>query len=164
MNPNKFPPEQRDAVYRAINERRDMRHFLPGPIDSDTLQRLLEAAHAAPSDFNPVLLKPNTDTGAQVIIHGKALTEMHAVEFHDYKPRAMKKEGALSVDGQILSTYAHGLFDHQEAREALLNWAGLNDGFTFDYRAKREQEINRLADAIEQALDIDLILQSVNLA
>ena len=49
MNPNKFPPEQREAVYRAINERRDMRHFLPGPIDTDTLQRLLEAAHAAPS-------------------------------------------------------------------------------------------------------------------
>jgi 5,6-dimethylbenzimidazole synthase len=49
MKPNKFPPEQREAVYRAINERRDMRHFLPDAIDSDTLQRLLEAAHAAPS-------------------------------------------------------------------------------------------------------------------
>jgi 5,6-dimethylbenzimidazole synthase len=49
MNPNKFPPEQREAVYRAINERRDMRHFLPYPIAPDTLQRLLEAAHAAPS-------------------------------------------------------------------------------------------------------------------
>ena len=49
MNPNKFPPEQREAVYRAINERRDMRHFLPDPIAPDTLQRLLEAAHAAPS-------------------------------------------------------------------------------------------------------------------
>jgi 5,6-dimethylbenzimidazole synthase len=49
MNPNKFPPEQREAVYRAINERRDMRHFLPDPIAPNTLQRLLEAAHAAPS-------------------------------------------------------------------------------------------------------------------
>ena len=49
MNPNKSPPEQREAVYRAINERCDMRHFLPDPIDADTLQRLLEAAHAAPS-------------------------------------------------------------------------------------------------------------------
>lgn len=41
------------------------------------------------SDMNPVLLKPNTDTGAQVIIHGKALTDMDAIRFHDYKTTAM---------------------------------------------------------------------------
>lgn len=37
------------AVYRAIYERRDMRHFLPDPIDSKLLYRLLDAAHHAPS-------------------------------------------------------------------------------------------------------------------
>lgn len=30
------------AVYRAIAERRDMRHFRPGPVDPDTLQRKLK--------------------------------------------------------------------------------------------------------------------------
>jgi adenosylcobyric acid synthase len=44
-------------------------------------------------DFNPILLKPNSDTGAQVIIHGKAITEnkgaMEAVQYHDYKKVAM---------------------------------------------------------------------------
>jgi len=44
----------------------------------------------AHSDMNPVLLKPNSDTGAQVIIHGKALTEMDAAGFHDYKAVAMQ--------------------------------------------------------------------------
>jgi 5,6-dimethylbenzimidazole synthase len=49
------PPEQafseaeRVAVYRAIAERRDMRHFRPGPVDPVVLARLLEAAHRAPS-------------------------------------------------------------------------------------------------------------------
>lgn len=38
-----------EAVYRVIYERRDMRHFLPTAVDSATLQRLLDAAHAAPS-------------------------------------------------------------------------------------------------------------------
>ncbi|MCK6406141.1 MAG: cobyric acid synthase [Rhodocyclaceae bacterium] len=42
------------------------------------------------SDFNPVLLKPNTDKRAQVIIHGKALTDLDAIAYHEYKPRAMK--------------------------------------------------------------------------
>lgn len=41
------------------------------------------------TDMNPVLLKPNTDIGAQVIIHGKALTNMDARRYHDYKPVAM---------------------------------------------------------------------------
>ena len=42
------------------------------------------------TDMNPVLLKPNTDTGAQVIIHGKVFADMNAVAYHDYKPRAMQ--------------------------------------------------------------------------
>jgi 5,6-dimethylbenzimidazole synthase len=37
------------AVYRVIAERRDMRHFLPTPVDTAILTRLLQAAHQAPS-------------------------------------------------------------------------------------------------------------------
>ncbi len=37
------------------------------------------------TDHNPVLLKPNTDVGAQVIIHGKAIGNMDARGYHDYK-------------------------------------------------------------------------------
>jgi adenosylcobyric acid synthase len=37
------------------------------------------------TDMNPVLLKPNTDTGAQVIIHGRAVANMNARDYHDYK-------------------------------------------------------------------------------
>ncbi len=37
------------------------------------------------TDMNPVLLKPNTDVGAQVIIHGRAVGNMDARDYHDYK-------------------------------------------------------------------------------
>ena len=37
------------------------------------------------TDMNPVLLKPNTDVGAQVIIHGRAVANMNARDYHDYK-------------------------------------------------------------------------------
>lgn len=41
------------------------------------------------TDMNPVLLKPSSDTGAQVIIHGKARAEMQARDYHQYKTVAM---------------------------------------------------------------------------
>jgi 5,6-dimethylbenzimidazole synthase len=45
----RFSDAERAAVYRAIEERRDMRHFKPGAIDEAILIRLLNAAHHAPS-------------------------------------------------------------------------------------------------------------------
>ncbi|AKM29708.1 5,6-dimethylbenzimidazole synthase [Pandoraea faecigallinarum] len=44
-----FSESERAAVYRVIHERRDMRHFVPAPVDSGVLARLLDAAHHAPS-------------------------------------------------------------------------------------------------------------------
>ena len=48
-NPHRFSPEAINAIYQVIEERRDMRHFLPKPVSSQLLIRLLEAAHHAPS-------------------------------------------------------------------------------------------------------------------
>ncbi len=44
-----FSQAERDAVYRAIFERRDMRHFAGGTVDPVVMRRLLTAAHHAPS-------------------------------------------------------------------------------------------------------------------
>lgn len=44
---------------------------------------------AAHSDMNPVLLKPDSDTTAQVIIHGKVLNNQDAKAYHDYKKIAL---------------------------------------------------------------------------
>ena len=44
-----FSLPERQAVYRAIYERRDMRHFSGGIVADNLLQRLLSAAHHAPS-------------------------------------------------------------------------------------------------------------------
>jgi len=49
-----------------------------------------QAAGVEPhSDMNPVLIKPNTDTAAQIIIQGTALSDMDAKSFHQYKKFAM---------------------------------------------------------------------------
>jgi nicotinate-nucleotide--dimethylbenzimidazole phosphoribosyltransferase len=45
-----FPDDERAAVYRVISERRDVRRgFLPDPVPADVLERVLTAAHRAPS-------------------------------------------------------------------------------------------------------------------
>jgi 5,6-dimethylbenzimidazole synthase len=54
MNPSSlsghaFGLPERQAVYRAIYERRDMRHFSGGTVSGELLRRLLMAAHHAPS-------------------------------------------------------------------------------------------------------------------
>lgn len=49
MNDNAFSEAERAAVYRAIGERRDMRHFAGGEVPPELLGRLLAAAHQAPS-------------------------------------------------------------------------------------------------------------------
>ena len=49
MTEHAFNDEERAAVYRAIAERRVMRHFVGGSVAPELLARLLEAAHQAPS-------------------------------------------------------------------------------------------------------------------
>lgn len=58
------------------------------------------------TDFNPILLKPSSDTGAQIIVHGKALTTLEASAFFgpkskDYKAMAL---GAVLESFERLTT------------------------------------------------------------
>ncbi|MCQ8179516.1 5,6-dimethylbenzimidazole synthase [Methylomonas sp. SURF-1] len=49
QSPYRFSEPELNGVYRAIAERRDMRHFLDLPVDPQILARLLQAAHQAGS-------------------------------------------------------------------------------------------------------------------
>lgn len=42
------------------------------------------------TDMNPILLKPSSDTGSQVIINGKVHAQMNAQEYHAFKATAMQ--------------------------------------------------------------------------
>lgn len=48
-NAHSYSELEQAAIYKVIAERRDMRHFLPTPINAETLQKILQAAHHAPS-------------------------------------------------------------------------------------------------------------------
>jgi adenosylcobyric acid synthase len=81
------------------------------------------------------------------VTHGAALDTPAALL--DGQP-----DGALSADGQILATYCHGLFDLPAALSALLAWAGHRPTQEFDPRERRERDLNRLADAVEENMDL----------
>ncbi|MBW8356379.1 MULTISPECIES: cobyric acid synthase [Pseudomonas] len=87
------------------------------------------------------------------VTRGPAL-EQPAVQLEDGR-----SDGACSVDGQILGTYLHGLFETPTACGALLRWAGLQDVQEVDYHALRERDIERLADLVERHLDTAALLK-----
>ncbi len=55
------------------------------------------------TDMNPILIQPTSDTKAQIIIHGKAVSDMDAVVYHDYKTHAM--QAVLESYGRLQTQY-----------------------------------------------------------
>ncbi|HEY9104456.1 cobyric acid synthase [Chitinimonas sp.] len=72
-----------------------------------------------------------------------------------------RTDGLSSRDEQVLGCYLHGLFDEPQALKALLAWAGCEVGSTApDTTTLLEQELDRLTDALEAALDWDKAAQA----
>ncbi|WP_066964451.1 cobyric acid synthase [Microbulbifer sp. Q7] len=59
-----------------------------GEIGRAQALQALACGLAPHTDMNPVLLKPASDTGAQVIIQGRAIGNMQALDYHHYKVTA----------------------------------------------------------------------------
>jgi 5,6-dimethylbenzimidazole synthase len=108
QKPHRFSDPEIAGVYRAIAERRDMRHFLPDPVDTETLSRLLQAAHQAGSVglMQPWRFIRITDNTLRVRIHelveqerqltAEALAERHD-EFMKLKVEAILDCGELLI-------------------------------------------------------------------
>lgn len=60
-----------------------------GEIGRSQAVQALACGIAPHTDMNPILLKPNSNTGSQVIVRGRVLSNMDAVSYHVYKPHAM---------------------------------------------------------------------------
>ncbi len=67
-------------------------------------------------------------------------------------------DGALNSDQSVLGSYVHGMLDDGVFLQWVLDWAGLNaEQAQFDYQRFRQQEFDRLADAVEQAIPLERI-------
>jgi 5,6-dimethylbenzimidazole synthase len=106
MNPrHHFNDAEREAVYRVIAERRDVRRgFLDTPLPDDLIERLLAAAHSAPSVG---LMQPSRfivirDPGIRKAVHqifetanGRAAASYNGERAEQYS--ALKLEGILEA-------------------------------------------------------------------
>jgi adenosylcobyric acid synthase len=74
-----------------------------GEIGRAQALQAIAAGIEAHTDLNPVLLKPNSDLGSQVIIHGKARMNLNARAYQEYKPLA--REAVLESFGRLRARY-----------------------------------------------------------
>lgn len=115
MANHQFSPSEIAAVYRVIAERRDMRHFLPNPVDADMLSRILHAAHQAPSVglMQPWRFIRITDQSIRNSIHAlvdeeRKLTAQAIGEYENTARMAeflrLKVEGILDCGELLIAT------------------------------------------------------------
>lgn len=70
-----------------------------------------------------------------------------------------ERDGAISECGQIMGTYLHGCFDEAEALNLITEWVNGTQVKQQDFEALKEQGINRIADAIEQHMNLDFLFK-----
>ncbi|MDP2107899.1 MAG: 5,6-dimethylbenzimidazole synthase [Rhodocyclaceae bacterium] len=99
MNPHRYSTEEITAVERAIRERRDMRHFLPDPLPDGLLERLVAAAHLAPSVgyMQPWRFIRVTDRALRERIH--ALVEQERLETAAALPSRNEEFLQVKIEG-----------------------------------------------------------------
>ena len=112
----RFSEAEIAAVYKAIAERRDMRHFKPDPVDPVILAKVLAAAHQAPSVglMQPWRFIRITDAAVRKAIydlvqHERVLTAT-ALGERESEFMRLKVEGIMQCGELLVVT----LCDHRE--------------------------------------------------
>jgi 5,6-dimethylbenzimidazole synthase len=121
-----FSATERQAVYRAIAERRDMRRFVSDAVvEEDVLARLLHAAHCAPSVglMQPWRFIRITDTGLRTRIHALVNEERvrtaEALGARGDEFLALKVEGILECAELFVVALSDGRQAHVFGRRTL---------------------------------------------
>jgi 5,6-dimethylbenzimidazole synthase len=133
-----FSESERAAVYRAIHERRDMRHFASTPVDPAVLGRLIEAAHHAPSVgyMQPWRILRITDPALRDTLYAEV--ERERLKTADALGRRRDEFMRLKVEGmrQCAEILVVGLMDGR-------------DGHVFGRRTMPEMDLASVACAIQ---------------
>ncbi|UTT87025.1 cobyric acid synthase [Vibrio pelagius] len=111
--------------------------------------------------------KTLTNVSGRLTLSG-CVSEVKGYEIHVGKTQIKEKDapiqldsgaidGAVNSENSIFGTYLHGLFDNSDALASICQWAGASSVATIDHHALKEEGINRIADAIEEYMKLDLL-------
>lgn len=107
-----FTPQEIAAMYRVMSMRRDMRHFLPDPLDDALLERLLGAAHMAPSVG---LMQPwrfirvrdrDVRAGIHALVEAERVKTAQALAEREDEFMRLKVEGILECGELLIAALA----------------------------------------------------------
>jgi 5,6-dimethylbenzimidazole synthase len=96
-----FSQQERDIIYRVITQRRDVRRgFLPEPLSDNVLERILSAAHHAPSvgfmqPWRFILVR---DPGRRAAVHA-LFSEANAEAAAQYQGEQRQQYTGLKLEG-----------------------------------------------------------------
>ena len=102
-----------------------------------------QAAGLTPQvDMNPILLKPSSDVGSQVIVHGRVYGNLAAREYYEHKPRLVRK---------VMESYrrlaaAHDLIVLEGAGSAVELNLKKNDLVNFSMASRADAAVLLVAD------------------
>ena len=125
MSKHQYNQADREAIYRVINERRDMRHFISDAVDQAVLKRILNAAHQAPSVglMQPWRLIRITQQALRQqlhdCVHRESLKTAEALGDRKSEFLKLKVEGILSCGELIVVALPDGREHHIFGRRTL---------------------------------------------
>jgi 5,6-dimethylbenzimidazole synthase len=120
-----FTEQEIEAIYRVVALRRDMRHFLPDPLDDALMERLLRAAHLAPSVgfMQPWRFIRVRDRGLRNEIHGLVEAERRAtaraLAEREEEFMRLKVEGIRECGEILVAALTHEREQHIFGRRTL---------------------------------------------
>jgi 5,6-dimethylbenzimidazole synthase len=120
-----FTPQEIAAIYRVMSVRRDMRHFLSDPLDDALLERLLGAAHLAPSvgfmqPWRFIRVRsPELRTKIHALVEAERVKTAQALAEREDEFMRLKVEGILDCGELLIAALAHGREGHVFGRRTM---------------------------------------------
>jgi 5,6-dimethylbenzimidazole synthase len=120
-----FTPEEIAAVYRVMAMRRDMRHFLPDPLDDALVARLLCAAHMAPSvglmqPWRFIRIRdPKLRADIHALVEAERVKTAQALQEREDEFMRLKVEGILECGELLIAALADGRDSHIFGRRTM---------------------------------------------